>query len=74
MYPILALMARHYLAIPATSVPSEQIFSQAGNIATKLRNRLQPETLEYILCVQSWLRYPEVLAAEVAIEDTVAEN
>jgi hypothetical protein len=39
-YSRLSVLARRYLAIPSTSVPSERIFSAAGLIVTKLRNRL----------------------------------
>jgi len=39
-FPTIARLARKYLAIPATSVTCERIFSDAGNIITKKRSRL----------------------------------
>jgi len=47
--PNLAVQARVYLAIPATSVPSERLFSSAGNVFTKKRNRLNQNNLHNIL-------------------------
>jgi len=49
------LIARDYLIIQATSVPSEQAFSVAGNTITQTRNRLDPETARATLCLKSWL-------------------
>jgi len=38
-------MAFAHMAIPATSVPSEDIFSKAGSILQR-RNTLKPKTLQ----------------------------
>ena len=48
-YPGAAKLARRYLAIPATSVPSERVFSKAGNIVTKKRASLDPDLVEKLL-------------------------
>ena len=41
--PLLSTMARKYLCIPGTSVPSERAFSTAGNIVNAKRSCLLPE-------------------------------
>lgn len=48
-FPRLFVLARQYLSIPATSVPSERIFSCAGLIVTKLRNRLSSSVIDQII-------------------------
>ncbi|GBC42607.2 zinc finger BED domain-containing protein RICESLEEPER 2-like [Rhizophagus irregularis DAOM 181602=DAOM 197198] len=45
----------YYLAIQSTSVACEQAFSVAGNIITKVRNRLCSETARASLCTKSWV-------------------
>uniref|UniRef100_G3PNR9 HAT C-terminal dimerisation domain-containing protein n=1 Tax=Gasterosteus aculeatus TaxID=69293 RepID=G3PNR9_GASAC len=42
-FPALASLAKSFLCIPATSTPSERLFSAAGNIASKKRASLTPE-------------------------------
>jgi hypothetical protein len=53
-FPKLALMAHDYLAIPATSVPSEQCFSISKNLITDNRNHLLGKTVRACMCLKSW--------------------
>ncbi|CAK9292323.1 unnamed protein product [Gordionus sp. m RMFG-2023] len=57
-FPVLSLAARNFLAIQATSVPCEQIFSKAGDLVTKKRNRLSNKTIQALMCmgVKEWNR------------------
>ena len=54
-YPILSQIAKDYLAIQATSVPSERAFSISGLTISKTRNRLDPETARAIICMKNWI-------------------
>ena len=45
-YPILAILARWFLAIPATSASIESTFSNSGLLITKSRSRLDPDTIK----------------------------
>ncbi|CAK9291127.1 unnamed protein product [Gordionus sp. m RMFG-2023] len=53
-FPHLAMMARDYLCQQTTSVASERAFSLAGNIMTKLRNRMAPSMLKQCMSLSSW--------------------
>ncbi|XP_061890314.1 E3 SUMO-protein ligase ZBED1-like isoform X1 [Entelurus aequoreus] len=48
-YPRLAKVAKRYMCIPATSVPSERVFSACGLTVTKLRSRLTPEHVDMLI-------------------------
>jgi len=52
-YKNLKTLAYRYLCIVATSVPSERLFSLAGNIVTPIRNRLSGERLHKLLFLKS---------------------
>ena len=48
-YPRISHIAKRVLAIPATSVPSERIFSAAGLLVNKLRTRLSCDLVDNII-------------------------
>ena len=48
-FPVIAKLAQYYLSVPATSVPSERIFSTAGLILNEKRSCLHPETADVLI-------------------------
>ena len=48
-YPTLVQLERQYLAVPATSVPSERAFSAAGQIANERRSCLLPDSVTMLV-------------------------
>nr|CAI5823715.1 unnamed protein product [Callosobruchus analis] len=49
LLPELSKMHQKYLCIPATSVPSERIFSKTGIITNSRRNRLSNKNLNQVV-------------------------
>ena len=60
-FPLLSELAIRYLCIPATSAPSERIFSSAGLTIAKERSRLDPSTANELVFLHettpAWRRY-----------------
>ena len=52
----LALLARKYLATPASTVPCERLFSVAGHIVQKKRSALLSENVNQLVCLSNWLK------------------
>ena len=48
-YPLLSKAVRYYLNIPASSAPSERIFSLASNTVTKKRATLLPDNVNMLI-------------------------
>ena len=46
--PVLAVLAKKYLCICGTSVPSERLFSKSGFIVDAFRSRLLPEKVNML--------------------------
>ena len=55
-FPTLSKIARDILAVPISTVASESAFSTGGRVIGPHRSRLLPETVEALMCLQSWRR------------------
>jgi zinc finger BED domain-containing protein 1 (E3 SUMO-protein ligase ZBED1) len=53
-FPTLSEVASAFAVGSATSVPCERLFSVAGQVYNRERNRLHPETACILLCLKSW--------------------
>jgi hypothetical protein len=59
MYPALVPLVKKYLSMNATSVCSERVFSVAGNIVSKRRSSMDPETVNRLVFLACNLKATE---------------
>jgi hypothetical protein len=52
-FPVLALVARFVLSVPASSAKSESVFSDAGNTLSSKRSRLDPSNVNKLMVIKS---------------------
>ena len=55
-FPIITQMAQDYLAIPATSVTVERVFSKSHHICSNLHSSLKEKTITMALLTKVWIR------------------
>jgi hypothetical protein len=55
-FPLLSNYAKTVLCIPATSVPSERVFSTAGDIVTGQRANIKSENVDMLLFLKKNLK------------------
>lgn len=56
-YPALSYLAKRHLAVVATSVPSERVFSTAGQVVSARRSRLTPHNVKKIMFMHYNMRH-----------------
>ena len=56
VYPIISKMARDLLCVPATSVPAERFFFEAGRVVTKNRCSLSDFSIQALICINMWMK------------------
>jgi hypothetical protein len=55
-YPVLSKLAKDILAIPCSTVPSENAFSLGSRVVDPFRASLTPKMVEALVCSSDWLR------------------
>ena len=55
-FPVIASMARDFLAIPGSSVSVERLFSASRHLCVDTRSAFKAETISEAMCAKEWLR------------------
>ena len=72
-FPMLARVARKWLCSPATSTPSERVFSIAGIVDAPKRNRLNPSLLSaQVFCHNNYRVLADDVKDEIAARAKLA--
>ncbi|KAM1807616.1 hypothetical protein ACFX11_030596 [Malus domestica] len=58
-YPTLSKVSKDVLALPSSTVASENAFSLGGRVVDPFRTSLTPKTVEALVCTSDWLRGKE---------------
>jgi hypothetical protein len=53
-YPILSILAKDVLTVPASTISSESTFSLAGRVIEERRRRLTCDMVEILSCIKDW--------------------
>jgi hypothetical protein len=59
-FPVLSKIARDYLAVQESSVPSEEVFSGEVDLVTPDRNSLSEDTISMSMSLKDWIDNPTV--------------
>ena len=63
-YPLLALVAKEFLAVQATSVACERLFSEGRRVINYRRSRLTTESIEDLITLKSWYSRKDLRAED----------
>ena len=53
-YPILSLLAKDVMTVPASTISSESTFSLVGRVVEERRRRLTSDMVEILSCIMDW--------------------
>ena len=63
-YPLLALVAKEFLAVQATSATCERLFSEGRRVINYRRSRLTAESVEVLITLKSWYSNEDLRAED----------
>ena len=66
-FPRVWALAEKYLAVPATSCPSERAFSSAGNVISKKRSNMRDDTASDTIFVRENSAYMKLVSPALLV-------